>query len=450
MPQGRCTDRVTRIHVVVPAHDEAELLPGSLASLAAAMHHVRRRLPGVRAGLTVVLDACTDASARTCAEHGVDVVTITARNVGAARAAGTSRARALMVAEAGTAEHTWIAHTDADSRVPLDWLTDQIEVAAAGADVVLGRVEPDATATADVLARWHTLHPPGRVGAHGANLGVRLSAYDAVGGITHLREHEDLDLVTRLLADGARPGAARRPVTTSSRLEGRTGGGFAGYLADLADLARARGPGLHEATDQSTPTPAGPLPTESGVGPVTPSACHRSGPNNLVLDVLRRHPAPEQRGPDGLHEGQRTTQVVDRRLGQGHLVQVEGAGVHAVDRQAALGAVLEPDVDRGTRQRLHVGEDLVPQGEGPLLGVGVQQPDGQRGPGRDQVGQHARHRADARARAEEDERSTGVVRTTLPNGSDMVMVSPTSTKSCNSVDTSPSGTSEPCTRLTEN
>lgn len=220
---------------MVPAHDEAELLPGALRSLTAALDRVRARLPGVRAGLTVVLDACTDSSARTCAEHGVDAVAIAARNVGAARAAGTSRARALMVADGDLPEHTWIAHTDADSRVPVDWLTDQIDVAAAGADVVLGRVEPDTTATEAVVARWHTFHPPGQVGAHGANLGVRLSAYDAVGGMTPLREREDLDLVTRLLAQGARYGAATRPVTTSSRLDGRTAGGFAGYLTDLAE-----------------------------------------------------------------------------------------------------------------------------------------------------------------------------------------------------------------------
>lgn len=230
-------DGLEVIHVVVPAHDEADLLPGTLRSLAAAIDHVHRLTP-VRARFTVVLDACTDGSAAVCAEHGADVVQLAARNVGTARAAGTDRARRLASADGVDPRHTWIAHTDADSLVPVDWLTDQVEVAEAGADVVLGRVEPDHTVTEAVLARWLDAHPAGRVGVHGANLGVRLSSYDAVGGLAHLTEREDLDLYQRLLAAGARYGAATRPVITSSRLVGRTTGGFAGYLAGLAaDLA---------------------------------------------------------------------------------------------------------------------------------------------------------------------------------------------------------------------
>lgn len=236
MSQRQRVDGVEVVHVVVPAHDEAELLPGALRSLAAAVDHLHRRTT-VRARLTVVLDDCTDASASVCADHGagVDVVEVSARNVGGARARGTERAHALALADGVVPERTWIAHTDADTRVPRDWLTDQVEVAAAGADVVLGRVEPDATAGEAVVARWHTFHPPGLVGVHGANLGVRLSAYLAVGGMAHLSEREDLDLVRRLLASGARYGEATRPVLTSSRLAGRTAGGFAGYLAGLSE-----------------------------------------------------------------------------------------------------------------------------------------------------------------------------------------------------------------------
>jgi hypothetical protein len=40
-------------------------------------------------------------------------------------------------------ESTWLANTDADSRVPEDWLVRQLEFADAGWDVVLGSVEPD-------------------------------------------------------------------------------------------------------------------------------------------------------------------------------------------------------------------------------------------------------------------------------------------------------------------
>lgn len=231
-------DTVSLIHVVVPAHDEADLLPGCLRSLTAAVEHVRLARPSVRARLTVVLDACTDTSAEVCAEHGVDALEVTFANVGRARAAGTERARRLAEADCVPTDRTWIACTDADSVVPVDWLTDQLDVAGSGADVVLGRVEPDTTADADVVARWHALHDDGRVGVHGAHLGFRLSAHDTAGGWAALAGREDLDLVKRLLASGARYGEATRPVLTSSRLEGRTAGGFSTFLAALAADSR--------------------------------------------------------------------------------------------------------------------------------------------------------------------------------------------------------------------
>lgn len=234
MSRSRRADWIGAVHVVVPAHDEADLLPGTLGSLQLAIAHLRGLRPHLSVGLTVVLDACTDESHRICVDAGVDLVEVSLRNVGAARARGTLRARELTAELRLPAEQVWIAHTDADSQVPVDWLTDQVEVAEAGSDVVLGRVEPDGTTSDAVVARWLTFHPPGHVGVHGANLGVRLSADDAVGGFADLDHREDLDLVKRLLAAGAREGAATRPVMTSSRLAGRTAGGFAGYLADLA------------------------------------------------------------------------------------------------------------------------------------------------------------------------------------------------------------------------
>ncbi len=264
MLRSRRADRVGAVHVVVPAHDEAVLLPGALRSLALAIEHVREQRPQVRVGLTVVLDACTDESGRICVDAGVDVVEVACRNVGAARARGMLRAREVIADLRLPAEQAWIAHTDADSRVPVDWLTDQVDVAEAGHDVVLGRVEPDGTTSEAVIARWLTFHPPGHVGVHGANLGVRLSAYDEVGGFAPLPEREDLDLVKRLLAAGAREGAATRPVMTSSRLTGRTAGGFAGYLSGLAS----------ELASELATEPASELATEpasASVDELTPS-----------------------------------------------------------------------------------------------------------------------------------------------------------------------------------
>lgn len=74
---------MTRLAVVVPAHNEQDLLPACLYSLAVAA----ARLP-VTVELIVVADACTDDTAALAAAAGTTVLTTTARNVGKARAAG--------------------------------------------------------------------------------------------------------------------------------------------------------------------------------------------------------------------------------------------------------------------------------------------------------------------------------------------------------------------------
>jgi hypothetical protein len=70
---------------------------------------------------------------------GLSTVTITSRNVGAARRAGT---RAALRGRAGPARELWLARTDADSAVPADWLTVMVRAAGRGADLLLGTVLP--------------------------------------------------------------------------------------------------------------------------------------------------------------------------------------------------------------------------------------------------------------------------------------------------------------------
>ena len=89
-----------------------------------------------------------------------------------------------------------------------------------------------------MLTRWHAQHPAreDHDHVHGANLGVRLDHYDAVGGFEPLDQHEDVRLVERLVDSGARlVRTAAGRVTTSSRRFGRTPGGFATYLGLLTD-----------------------------------------------------------------------------------------------------------------------------------------------------------------------------------------------------------------------
>lgn len=235
-------DRIRAVAVVIPAHDEEDLLGAALAALSTA---VRRAAARATVTVHVVLDACTDASAEIAARHpdpAFEIVEISARSVGAARAAGALSGR---MRHAGVAPSAlWTAHTDADSVVPPHWLEHQLDLADAGADLVLGTVRPDARdLTPEQLAAWKLTHAPesirGRV--YGANLGIRASTLALAGGFEPDPLHEDVRLVARAVAAGARVEASDAArVQTSGRMHGRTAGGFAGYLREqLLPLAQA-------------------------------------------------------------------------------------------------------------------------------------------------------------------------------------------------------------------
>lgn len=218
------------LHVVVPAHDEEHYIARCLRAVAVAVAAVTARHPALDVRVTVVLDSCTDGTAALVSGLGVDTVAIEGRNVGAARSAGVAHARRLA---AGTdPERVWIATTDADSVAPASWLLDHIRLAH-DHDLVVGRVTPDPDELSPaVLREWRLRHPLDGLHVHGANLGVRLSAYDAVGGFQQVVLHEDVGLVSALRAAG-RSWVRGSEVVTSARLVNRVSGGFAGYLAAL-------------------------------------------------------------------------------------------------------------------------------------------------------------------------------------------------------------------------
>ena len=219
------------VAVVIPAHDEEALIGRCLASVTRAVARAREREPGLVATVVVVLDACTDTTAPQARRWPVEVLEISARNVGTARRVGIAHALASLGA---VAEGTWIAMTDADTVVPRDWITHQLDLMDAGIDLVLGTVRPDfADLSARHAAYWRATHPRGRPpgNVHGANLGVRASTYAAAGGIRDLIEHEDVALVRAVRALGAREHASDvHEVETSGRFTGRTPGGYAAFL----------------------------------------------------------------------------------------------------------------------------------------------------------------------------------------------------------------------------
>lgn len=220
-----------QVAVVVPARDEAERIDACLVSIRAAASRV---VPPVE--IVVVADGCLDDTADRARRHGVTVIESSGSNVGGARTLGARYALELGA--------EWIASTDADSVVPADWLAGQLDLAAWGAEVVVGTVRPRFDElTAEQVAAWHRTHDAGQsLGhVHGANLGVSATAYRRVGGFSALPEHEDTDLVARLREAGAVVVASDRfEVETSGRHVGRTPGGYARYLRD--DLLRAEGP----------------------------------------------------------------------------------------------------------------------------------------------------------------------------------------------------------------
>jgi glycosyltransferase involved in cell wall biosynthesis len=219
--------------VVVPAHNEEDLLPACLTALREAAAAVR-----IPVRVLVVADACTDGTGQVATAYGAQVACIGARNVGAARAAGMTE---LLRRTAGTdPSAVWLTTTDADTIVPAGWLRRQLQYADQGWDVVLGTV---------AVTDWagHPPHVPAAFSAryelgdgphphvHGANLGIRASAYLAAGGFQPLRTAEDHALLAAATEAGCQVlQASDITVQTSARRHGRAPRGFSHLLRTLA------------------------------------------------------------------------------------------------------------------------------------------------------------------------------------------------------------------------
>ncbi len=237
VPPERRTFR-PRLAVVIPARNEERRLPRALVAVAAAERALHRSGPAPAAAsrVVVVLDRCTDGTADVLADWpGVEVVHSDHGRVGAARALGVSRA--LPAGGDGPAPG-WIACTDADSAVPVDWLITHLAHAMAGTDLLLGMVAPDPSELEpDLLRRWNIAHQltDGHSHVHGANLGISADMYSRAGGFADVAAHEDVLLADRVRSLGGRiVSTAKSPVLTSARTSGRAPVGMAGYLSDLA------------------------------------------------------------------------------------------------------------------------------------------------------------------------------------------------------------------------
>lgn len=232
-----------RASVVVPARDEERRIGTCLDRLAA-----QAGIEPDRYEVIVVLDACVDATAAAVAAAAERWPRLRLRTIeGPGRGAGFARAAGMDVAcarlEQAGAGAGLLGSTDADTRVPPDWLARQLEAIAAGAEAVGGEIvldpaEAAALPPAVIARREAELVERTRIAAargpaehahfSGASLGLTPGAYRRVGGMARLEALEDQELEDRLAAAGVpihRPRAVR--VTTAARTDGRAERGLA-------------------------------------------------------------------------------------------------------------------------------------------------------------------------------------------------------------------------------
>ncbi|MDN7177780.1 glycosyltransferase [Caballeronia sp. SEWSISQ10-4 2] len=212
--------------IIIPAHNEATHIDACVtAAKRAANHH---QLLGEDVRVIVVVDHCTDNTPAIAAALGADLISVSARNVGVARAEGARHALSLGA--------RWLAFTDADSVVADDWLVRQLDCCT---DAVCGVIavhdwSPHLAAVREHFARTYA-DADGHRHIHGANMGVSAEAYLRVGGFAPLEHSEDVALVEALIADGASIAWSALPrVVTSARTDFRAMKGFGATLVDVS------------------------------------------------------------------------------------------------------------------------------------------------------------------------------------------------------------------------
>ncbi|KQT19753.1 glycosyl transferase [Methylobacterium sp. Leaf399] len=250
--------------IAIPVRNEAERIGACLRAIDA-----QAGLAPGSLGLVLFLNNCTDATpaivAGMLAGMSLPVrvveVTFSGANAGWARREAMNAAADWLEAEG---EGGTILSTDADSRVPPDWVERNLAAMAAGADAVAGRVELDADEAAllppslpargrledaysDLLTEAEALIDPDpndpwpcHRTTIGATLAVSVSAYRQVGGMPPMALGEDGAFVAALLQHGLRVRhAVDVVVTISARLTGRAPGGVADTIRSRCELPDA-------------------------------------------------------------------------------------------------------------------------------------------------------------------------------------------------------------------
>jgi hypothetical protein len=259
---GIASDLGSRFVVAIPVKDEEERLPACFGALARQRDELGRPIAPTSVRIVAFANNCSDGSAalaRSLARRlRLDVRVAEATLPPSEAHAGSARRAAMNLAE------TWLRAsgygdgvlmtTDADSRVPQDWIACNLAGIDAGADAVLGRValdEDGALLPAELHRRgaledaYETLltrlsalldpvewNPwPHHSTISGASLALTVRAYQRVGGVPCVPLGEDKALIAKLVCEDARIRfAAEIEVVTSGRVNGRAPGGVADTL----------------------------------------------------------------------------------------------------------------------------------------------------------------------------------------------------------------------------
>lgn len=226
--------------VAVPARDEAATVSECLASIDEAAARVE-----VSVTISLAADSCVDDTVARAHARPLETACLTVVEGSWGRAGG---ARAAAVAHAlvrvGGADGVWIANTDADCRVPANWLSVQLQHGRTAAGVAgIVTLDPVTTPAQLLHAFRRTYHLDGahHRHVHGANLGMWADEYLAAGGwSSRTRVGEDHDL-WNAVRRGGRPVAqiVESVVVTSARIRSRVHGGFATDLDRLVTDGRS-------------------------------------------------------------------------------------------------------------------------------------------------------------------------------------------------------------------
>jgi cellulose synthase/poly-beta-1,6-N-acetylglucosamine synthase-like glycosyltransferase len=232
------------VGVVIPARNEEDSIVDCLGSIVGALDAV----PAVDSGwIVVVADSCNDHTARLARRRlggRGKVIECSVASPGTARRIGA--AEVLTHFAGRRPSDVWIANTDADSRVGVDWISHHLQLASRGFCGVAGIVRVtsieghDETAVSEFLAGYATYEDGTHPHVHGANLGTRADAYLDAGGWSDLTVAEDHCLWSRVRSRGWLTVASVGSVVfTSGRLHGRATDGFADTLRRKLELRRA-------------------------------------------------------------------------------------------------------------------------------------------------------------------------------------------------------------------